>query len=128
MNQIEVHPNFQQRDLIATNQELGILTQAWSPIGGGLRLGGRERRGCRPLQTKRSARSPRHMGSPAAQVILRWHLQEGRSAIPKSCHARADRRELDVFDFDLSAEDLAVIASLDTGVRGAVDPAIVTPR
>ncbi len=126
VNQIEVHPNFQQRDLIATNQELGILTQAWSPIGGVYGWAG-ENGAVPPLQNEAIRAIAQAHGKSAAQVILRWHLQEGRSAIPKSVTPARIAENLDVFDFDLSAEDLAVIASLDTGVRGAVDPAIVTP-
>jgi 2,5-diketo-D-gluconate reductase A len=67
-------------------------------------------------------------GRSAAQVILRWHLQEGRSAIPKSVTPARIAENLDVFDFDLSADELQTIRSLDTGVRAAVDPAVVTPE
>jgi diketogulonate reductase-like aldo/keto reductase len=61
-------------------------------------------------------------------VILRWHLQEGRSAIPKSVKPERIAENVDVFDFELTAEDLDTIASIDTGQRGAIDPDDATPE
>lgn len=62
-----------------------------------------------------------------AQVILRWHLQEGRSVVPKSVKPERIAENLDVFGFRLTVDDLAAIAALETGRRGAVDPGDVTP-
>jgi len=65
-------------------------------------------------------------GKTAAQVMLRWHLQEGRSAIPKSVRAERIAENFDVFDFELTGDELAAIDALDTGVRAGPDPD--TPR
>lgn len=127
VNQIEVHPNFQQPELVATNRGLGILTQAWSPIGGVYGWAG-ENGAVPPLQNEVIQGIAAAHGKSPAQVILRWHLQEGRSAIPKSVTPARIAENVDVFDFELTTEDIAAIAALDTGVRGAVDPAVVTPE
>ena len=82
MNQIEVHPYFQQTALQQRSRGAGILTQAWSPIGGITSYRGMERRTFDDPTLRRRSRS-QHGKSPA-QVMLRWHLQEGRPAIPKS--------------------------------------------
>jgi diketogulonate reductase-like aldo/keto reductase len=94
VNQIEVHPYFQQRALQHLHAQHGILTQAWSPI--------------------------------AAQVMLRWHLQEGRSAIPKSTKPARIAENFDIFDFELSNEEIDAIDALDTGVRGGPEPESIT--
>lgn len=126
VNQIEVHPNFQQPDLVAANRELGIVTQAWSPIGGvygwagdGGAMPPLEHEGIRAIAAAHSRSS--------AQVILRWHLQEGRAVIPKSVTPSRIRENVAVFDFDLSDAEMQTIRSIDTDRRGAVDPDIVTP-
>jgi 2,5-diketo-D-gluconate reductase A len=127
VNQIEVHPYFQQPDMVAANRELGIVTQAWSPIGGVYGWAGGDV-AVPPLENAAIRAIAAAHGRSAAQVILRWHLQEGRSAIPKSVTPARIAENLDVFDFDLSADELQTIRSLDTGVRAAVDPAVVTPE
>ena len=65
-------------------------------------------------------------GRTPAQVMLRWHLQQGRSAIPKSVNPERIASNFDVFDFELSVDELAKINSLDAGVRGGPEPAAVT--
>ena len=65
-------------------------------------------------------------GKSAAQVMLRWHLQEGRSAIPKSVRPERIAENFDVFDFELSTDELAAIDALDTGVRGGPEPEAIT--
>lgn len=65
-------------------------------------------------------------GKTAAQVMLRWHLQQGRSAIPKSVKSERIAENFDVFDFELTGQELGAIDALDTGVRGGPDPASVT--
>jgi 2,5-diketo-D-gluconate reductase A len=122
VNQIELHPYFAQPNVQKADADNGILTQAWSPIGGitfypGF---GDERRSVmddRTLQT-----IARGHGKTAAQVMLRWHLQEGRSAIPKSINAQRIAENFDVFDFELSGDELGQIDALDTGVRNGPDP------
>jgi diketogulonate reductase-like aldo/keto reductase len=68
----------------------------------------------------------RQHGKSAAQVMLRWHLQEGRSAIPKSVKPARITENFDVFDFGLSDEEIAAIDALDTGVRGGPEPDSIT--
>jgi diketogulonate reductase-like aldo/keto reductase len=123
VNQIEVHPYFQQTALRRLHAEHGILTQAWSPIGGITSYRGGEKRTFDDPTLLEIAR--RH-GKSAAQVMLRWHLQEGRSAIPKSTKPTRIAENFDVFDFELSREEIAAIDALDTGVRGGPDPDSIT--
>jgi diketogulonate reductase-like aldo/keto reductase len=123
VNQIELHPYFQQRALQRVHAEHGILTQAWSPIGGITSYGGGERRTFDdPTLVEISCQH----GKSAAQVMLRWHLQEGRSAIPKSTKPARIAENFDVFDFELDSEQVAAIDALDTGVRGGPDPDSIT--
>lgn len=126
VNQVELHPNFQQPDQVALHRELGVVTQAWSPIGGVYGWAG-ENGAVPPLQNETIQAIAEAHGKTPAQVILRWHLQEGRSVIPKSVNPARIAENLDVFDFELSAEDMASIATLDTGRRGAIDPDDATP-
>ncbi|PZP13533.1 MAG: oxidoreductase [Brachybacterium faecium] len=123
VNQIEVHPYFQQREVEAFGTEHGILTQAWSPIGGITSYRDSE---------KRSFDDPvivgigeKH-GKSAAQVMLRWHLQEGRQVIPKSTKAARIAENIDVFDFELTADELAALDALETGTRGGPEPEDIT--
>ena len=103
--------------------EHGILTQAWSPIGGITSYRGREKR---TFDDPTLLEIARQHGKSAAQVMLRWHLQEGRSAIPKSTRSARIAENFDVFDFELSREQIAAIDALDTGVRGGPDPDSIT--
>ena len=123
VNQIEVHPYFQQRALQRLHAEHGILTQAWSPIGGITSYRGGEKRTFDDPTLTEIAR--RH-GKSAAQVMLRWHLQQGRSAIPKSTKPARIAENFAVFDFELSGSELAAIDALDTGVRGGPEPDKIT--
>jgi 2,5-diketo-D-gluconate reductase A len=124
VNQIEVHPYFTQAQLQAFGAEHGILTQAWSPIGGITSYRGGE--------TTSTFEDPEILavaeahGKTAAQVMLRWHLQEGRAAIPKSVKPARIAENFDVFDFELTADQLARIDALDTGVRGGPEPETIT--
>ena len=123
VNQIELHPYFQQTALQRVHAEHGILTQAWSPIGGVTSYGGGEKSTFDDPTMREIARQH---GKSAAQVMLRWHLQEGRSAIPKSTKPARIAENFHVFDFELSSEQIAVIDALDTGVRGGPDPESIT--
>ena len=124
VNQIEVHPYFQQPEVQAAGAERGILTQAWSPIGGitFYRDGSHGSTLEEPVIT---GIAEEHGRSPA-QVMLRWHLQQGRSVIPKSTKPHRIAENLDVFDFELSAGELAAIDALDTGRRGGPEPSAIT--
>jgi diketogulonate reductase-like aldo/keto reductase len=124
VNQIEVHPYFQQREVQELGVEHGILTQAWSPIGGITFY--REGEHTSTLEDPVIVDiAEAHSKSPA-QVMLRWHLQEGRSVIPKSTKAHRIAENFDVFDFALTAEQLAAIDALDTGRRGGPEPTDIT--
>ncbi|MEU0493857.1 aldo/keto reductase [Mycobacterium sp. NPDC006124] len=128
VNQIELHPYFTQPAAQQANAELGILTQAWSPIGGITFYpgwGGENRKSVLDDETIRAI-SDSHGRTPA-QVMLRWHLQQGRSVIPKSTNAERMAQNIDVFDFILGADELVAIDSLDRGVRGGPDPDEVDP-
>ena len=123
VNQIEVHPFFQQTALQRLHSEHGTLTQAWSPIGGITSYRGGEKRTFDDPTLREIAHQH---GKSAAQVMLRWHLQEGRSAIPKSTKAARIAENFDVFDFELTSGELAAIDALDTGVRGGPEPDQIT--
>ncbi|MEZ5608158.1 MAG: aldo/keto reductase [Burkholderiaceae bacterium] len=123
VNQIEVHPYFQQKELQNLHAKHHILTQAWSPIGGitSYRGGGKSTFDDPALQ-----QIAREHGKSPAQVMLRWHLQQGRSAIPKSTRAARIAENFDVFGFELTEQQLAAIDALDTGVRGGPEPDDIT--
>jgi 2,5-diketo-D-gluconate reductase A len=124
VNQIEVHPYFTQRATREIHAAHGILTQAWSPIGGITVY--------RADPQKSTLKDPvilgiaQAYGKSAAQVMLRWHFQQGRSAIPKSVRPERLAENFDIFDFELAESELAQIDSLDTGVRGGPDPDSIT--
>ncbi|MCU1446197.1 aldo/keto reductase [Cryobacterium sp.] len=124
VNQIEVHPYFSQPEVRKANSDLGILTQAWSPIGGITSY-----RGDASTSTFTDpvilGIAGAH-GKSAAQVMLRWQLQLGHSVIPKSVRPVRIRENFDVFDFDLTADQMSAIDALDTGVRGGPAPEAVT--
>jgi diketogulonate reductase-like aldo/keto reductase len=123
VNQIEVHPYFQQRALQRLHARHGILTQAWSPIGGITSYRGGQKR---TFDDPALLDIARHHGRSAAQVMLRWHLQEGRSVIPKSVKPARIAENFDIFDFELSSDQIAAIDALDTGVRGGPEPDTIT--
>ena len=112
VNQVELHPQLAQGELRAVHAELGIATEAWSPLGQGKGLLDE------PVVGKVAARH----GRTAAQVVLRWHLQRGTVVIPKSVTPSRIRENIDVFDFALADEDMAELAVLDRGVRIGPDP------
>ena len=124
VNQIEVHPYFQQTDVQAFGVEHGILTQAWSPIGGITFY--RDGEHTSTLQDPVIGGIAEAHGKTPAQVMLRWHLQRGRSVIPKSTKPQRIAENLDVFDFDLTDTELAAIDALDTGQRGGPEPEVIT--
>ncbi|WP_376876753.1 aldo/keto reductase [Albirhodobacter sp. R86504] len=113
INQIEIHPAFQQADLIAANTKRGILSQAWSPLGQG-----------KMLQDPTIANiAAQHQRTPA-QIILRWHIEQGHVVIPKSVTPSRILENAAVFDFALTDSDLTAIKGLDrTDGRIGPDPA-----
>ncbi|UQX88995.1 aldo/keto reductase [Jatrophihabitans telluris] len=124
VNQIEVHPYFQQREVQAFGAEHDVLTQAWSPIGGITFY--RESGHTSTLEDPVVVAIARaHTKSPA-QVMLRWHLQQGRSVIPKSTKPQRIAENFEVFDFELASDELAAIDALDSGKRGGPEPEAIT--
>jgi diketogulonate reductase-like aldo/keto reductase len=111
INQIELHPNLIQDNLRAYHSEHGIVTQAWSPLANG-----------RLVRDPGIGQLAEKYGKSAAQVILRWHVELGNVVVPKSATPARIRENIDIFDFELSAEEMAQIESLDSGGRTGPDP------
>ena len=124
VNQIELHPYFSQPELQALDAAHGIVTQAWSPLGGITFY--RSGQGGSTLQDATIGEIAQGHRKTPAQVMLRWHLQEGRSAIPKSTKPERIAENFDVFDFELSEAALARIDGLNKGVRRGPEPAGIT--
>lgn len=124
VNQVEGHPYFSEPDVQQADAAHGIITQAWSPMGGITSYRGDSSRST--FNDPVIGEIATSHGKTPAQVMLRWHLQEGRSAIPKSVKPERIAANFDVFDFDLSADELGRIDALDTGVRSGPDPDIIT--
>lgn len=110
VNQIELHPSFQQAELRKFHEDKGIVTESWSPLGQGA--------GLKKPEIEAIAR--KHSKSPA-QVVLRWHLDLGLMVIPKSSTPARIKENLDVFDFKLDEEDHAALAKLDDA-KGRIGP------
>lgn len=111
VNQVELHPALQNREVIAANAEHGVVTEAWSPLAQGAML----------TEETILAIAEAHKVT-AAQVILRWHLQEGRVIIPKSVTESRIIANLDLFGFELTSEELANIDALDRDGRTGPNP------
>ncbi|HEY9439088.1 MAG TPA: aldo/keto reductase [Streptomyces sp.] len=115
VNQIELHPQLQQAESRAFHAAHGITTEAWSPLGSGKGL----------LEVPTVLAVARKHGKSPAQAVLRWHLQSGHVVIPKSVTPSRIAENIDVFGFELDADDLAAFAALDEGRRLGPDPADV---
>ena len=128
LNQIELNPFYTQPETRAAHAERGIVTQAWAPIGGTyLRNKNAVTNGAdTPLTHSLITGLADTYGKTPAQVIIRWHLDHGFSAIPKSVHTERIVENFDVFDFALTAEEIARIDALDTGVRAGGNPETFT--
>ena len=124
VNQIEVHPYFVQPEVQAFGAEHGILTQAWSPIGGITFY--RDGEHTSTLEDPVIGDIASAHGKSPAQVMLRWGIQHGRSVIPKSTKPGRIAENIDVFDFELTADEMAAIDALDTGRRGGPEPDAIT--
>ncbi|GAA3664112.1 2,5-diketo-D-gluconate reductase A [Yimella lutea] len=113
INQVELHPDFQQKQLREFHDKFGIVTEAWSPLGQGGDI----------LADATITDIASQYGKTPAQVILRWHLQLGNVVIPKSVTPERIAENLDVFDFELSQAAMEAIEALDSGKRLGPDPA-----
>jgi 2,5-diketo-D-gluconate reductase A len=111
VNQVELHPRFQQAELRAWHADHGIATEAWAPLAQG-----------DLLEDGTIETVAAHHDRTPAQAILRWHLQVGNVVIPKSANPGRIRQNFEVFDFSLSEDDMAAIERLDTGNRIGPDP------
>lgn len=113
VDQIESSPQFTNHELIGQLRSKGIVAEAWSPLGGtgGNLLGS-------PVLAEIGAK----YGKSAAQVVIRWHIQRGIVVLPKSTHAERIKQNFDVFDFNLTSEDMTAITALSTGKRNGADP------
>lgn len=111
INQVESHPWLPQRELRRAHAALGIVTQAWSPLGR-----------ARVLEDPAIERIAAAHGVTPAQAIIRWHLQTGGALVPKSTHPHRLQENLDVDGFSLSDGDMAAIAALETGERTGTHP------
>jgi 2,5-diketo-D-gluconate reductase A len=111
VNQIELHPRFTQKELREVHAQRGIATEAWAPLGHGALL-------THPMITGIAAECQR----TPAQVLIRWHIQLGNIVIPKSVNPSRIASNLDVFDFELNATEMATISSLDDGTRFGPNP------
>ncbi|MGH3423604.1 MAG: aldo/keto reductase [Nocardioidaceae bacterium] len=111
VNQVEIHPTFTQEPLRAAHRELGIVTEAWSPLGRATDLDD-------PAVKSVAA----DVGRTPAQAVLRWHLQKGNVVFPKSVTPARIEENFGVFDFELSDEQLEAIGALDRGNRIGPDP------
>ncbi len=112
LNQIELHPLLQQVELRRFHAEHGILTEAWGPLARGGKL----------LEHPTISGLAERYDKTPAQVVLRWHMDIGTIAIPKSVTPARIEQNLDVFDFSLAADDLAAIEQLDADGRTGPDP------
>jgi 2,5-diketo-D-gluconate reductase A len=111
VNQIELHPLLQQEQLREVHAQLGIATEAWSPLGQGSLL-----------QNPTITEIAESHGKSAAQILIRWHIQLGNIVIPKSVTPERIVSNFDVFDFELSEQEMASISSLGDGTRLGPDP------
>ena len=115
VNQVELHPYLQQRELRALHSELGIVTQAWSPLGRGA-----------VLEDPVLLDIAREHGASVAQVVLRWHLDLGVAVVPKSVTPARIRENLAAADLELTPRDHQRIAALDRGERSGSHPDLVS--
>ncbi|HYH53544.1 MAG TPA: aldo/keto reductase [Solirubrobacterales bacterium] len=111
VNQVELHPRFQQAELRAWHADHEIVTEAWAPLAQG-----------DLLEDGTIETVAAHHDRTPAQVILRWHLQIGNVVIPKSVNPERIRQNFELFDFKLSEDDMAALERLDTGERIGPDP------
>lgn len=126
VNQLEIHPYFQQRPVLDFDDQHHILNQAWSPIGGITFYPGYGEHRRSVLEDPVVTAIAEAHGKSSAQVLLRWGIQHGRSVIPKSTKRHRIAENFDVFDFELTADELKALDALETGRRGGPEPSSVT--
>lgn len=120
VNQVELHPFFNQHEMRAANARHGVITQSWSPIGGVyLKTPGAPKG---PLDQKVVVELAAAHGKTPAQIVLRWHIQHGLAAIPKSLRPDRIAENFDLFDFELTPVEMAAVDALNTDVRAGPDP------
>ena len=113
VDQVESSPQFTNQELIGQLRAKGIHTEAWSPLGG---------TGGNLLSNPVLAGIGAKYGRSAAQVVIRWHIQRGIVVLPKSTHAERIKQNFEVFDFNLSVDDMTAISAINTGKRNGADP------
>lgn len=111
VNQIELHPYYQERDAAEFNTAHGIATEAWAPLGQGSLV---DEAGVTAIAES--------YGKSLAQVILRWHVQHGTVVIPKSVHRERMAENIDIFDFELTEAEVRIIDALERGGRVDAHP------
>jgi diketogulonate reductase-like aldo/keto reductase len=129
VNQVELHPFFNQQSVREEDARLGIVTQAWSPIGGVKRYGTKAKATGvvhDPLSDPAVVLLAGKYGKTPAQVILRWQIQLRNSPIPKSVRPDRIAENIDIFDFSLTESEVESITALENGERGGPDPKQVT--
>lgn len=122
VNQIELHPRLPQHAVREFCADRGIVVQAWSPLGGSGSGWGADSVPNSVLTDPVIVGLAEKHGRSPAQVVIRWHLQNGIVVIPKSVHEERIRQNFDVLDFELDGEDMAAVAGLDTGERVGAHP------
>jgi diketogulonate reductase-like aldo/keto reductase len=113
VNQVELHPYLAQSDLREYCKKKGIVVESWGPIGG---------RGAALLENTTIQNIADKHERTAAQIVLRWHIQQGLVPIPKSIHEDRIEQNIHVFDFELDNDDMAKLSALDTGSRHGPNP------
>lgn len=111
VNQIEVHPSFQQPDAQQASRDAGMVVEAYAPIGQ-----------AQDLELPAVVALAEELGVTPAQVVLRWHLQQGRVLLPKSATPERIASNIDLFGFELSDDQVAAVSALDTDERQFPDP------
>lgn len=122
VNQIELHPYFPQKELRRFGRDHNIAIESWSPIGGSGGSGGRNTSDTPLLDQPILQTIGEKYDKTPAQVVIRWHIQNGLIVIPKSVHPDRIIENINVFDFELSGDDMNLINALETGKRGGADP------
>ena len=112
VNQIELHPFFQQENALVTMQEFGVKPQAWGPLAEG-------KHGI--FENPMLAEMGQKYGKSIAQIVLRWNAQRGVAIIPKSVNPSRMKENIDIWDFEISADDMAKIAKMDLGHSEIID-------
>ncbi|HCK88424.1 MAG TPA: aldo/keto reductase, partial [Erysipelotrichaceae bacterium] len=110
VNQVELHPYFTQEEALRTMEYYNVIPEAWAPLGGGR---------YNPFENEMLAAIAQAHQKTVGQVILRWNVQKGVVIIPKSTHEERIRENFDIWDFELSEEEMNRIASLDMGYTGS---------